>query len=115
MLQVSVAELDNLLSTIDLNVTRTGSFGTASITWAISASANSPGASILDIGSNAGLVVIPNGANSAVFPFIVRPDDIPEVDEMFVVTLILVSEANQMILPQGVRRIMSGSIHVINA
>lgn len=89
-------------SSIDLMVSRTGSFGTATITWAITPSANSPGADILDIGVSAGVVVIPNGANTAVFQFIVRPDDRPEVDEVFLVSLILVTEQNQMILPQQV-------------
>lgn len=100
-----MAEPDSGASTVNLSVTRTGSFGTATITWAISPSASSTGASVTDIGANAGVVVIPNGANSAVFPFTVRADDTPEIDEVFVVTLLLTSEANQMILPEQVSEI----------
>lgn len=96
-----MAEPDDSPSTIDLTVTRTGSFGRATITWAVSSSA-SVGADVMDIGANAGRVVIPNGANTAMFPFTIRPDNTPEVDEMFVVTLISVNEPNQMILPQQV-------------
>ncbi len=102
LLQVSVPEPLTLVSTVDLNVTRSGSFGTATITWTVSPSAGSQGAEISDIGANAGQVVIPNGASSAVFAFTVRPDTIPEIDELFLVTLVLVSEPNQMILPQQV-------------
>ena len=94
-----------VVSTGDLNVTRSGSFGTATITWTVSPSANSQGAQLSDIGANAGQVVIPNGGNSGVFSFTIRPDTIPEVDELFLVTLILVSEPNQMILPQQVSNI----------
>lgn len=104
---MSVPEPPTLLSTVNLNVTRSGSFGTATITWTITPSANSQGAEVSDIGVNAGQVVIPNGANSAVFPFTVRPDTTPEVDELFVVTLVLVTETNQMILQTQVCTITS--------
>lgn len=102
-LQVSVLEPDSgiSISTVPLTVTRTGSFGTATVTWTISAVSSSPGADIMDIGANAGQVVIPNGANSGSFLFTVRPDDTPEVDEQFLVTLITVNEGNQMILSQN--------------
>lgn len=96
-----MSEPDSGISTVALTVTRTGSFGTATITWTIGAISSSPGASITDIGANAGQVVIPNGANSNSFLFTVRPDDTPEVDEQFLVTLIIVTEDNQMILSQG--------------
>lgn len=92
---------------MDLTVIRTGSFGTATITWAISASAGSTGASVMDVGASAGVVVIPNGADTATFPFTVRPDDTPEIDETFVVTLLLVNENNQMIRTQQVRKTQS--------
>ena len=99
---MQTAEPESGTSTVDLTVVRSGSFGTATITWAISPSAASPGANIADIGANAGVVVIANGANSATFPFTVRADETPEINEAFVVTLILVTESNQMILTQKV-------------
>lgn len=95
-----MSEPDSGISTVALTVTRTGSFGTATITWTISAVSSSPGASILDIGANAGQVVIPNGGNTNTFFFTARPDDTPEVEEQFLVTLITVTENNQMILSQ---------------
>lgn len=100
--QVSVPEPENSATTIDLTVTRTGSFGTATITWTISPSSSTPGAEITDIGANAGIVIIPTGSNTAAFQFTILPDDIPEIDEGFMVTLLQVSEPNQMILPQEV-------------
>lgn len=99
-----MSEPDNAISTVALNVTRTGSFGTATITWTISPVSSSAGASVLDIGSTAGQVVIPNGQNSNSFLFTVVADDIPEVDEQFLITLITVNEPNQMIRPQQVTR-----------
>ena len=100
--QVPLQEPLTSIATVNLNVTRSGSFGTATITWTIAPAANSQGAEVQDIGVNAGIVVIPNGDNSAVFPFTARPDTTPEVDELFVVTLAAVTESNQMILPQQV-------------
>lgn len=93
-----MVETDNVISTVALNITRSGSFGTATITWSISASASTPGASVADIGVSAGQVVIPNGANRASFQFSALADDTPEIDEQFLITLIAVNEANQMIL-----------------
>jgi hypothetical protein len=43
-------------------------------------------------------VVIPNGVNNSTFLFTVVADDMPEVDEQFLVTLITVNEPNQMIV-----------------
>ena len=79
-------------------MTRTGSFGVATVTWTISPVANSVGASVLDLGVTAGQVVIPNGANNGSFLFTLVADDVPEVDEEFLVTLITVTESNQMIV-----------------
>ena len=102
VLQVTVSEPDSSIAAVSLNVSRIGSFGTATITWTISASSSTEGASVTDLGSNAGLVVISNGENSATFSFTAVADDIPEVDEQFLVTLITVNEPNQMILTQQV-------------
>ena len=82
---------------------RSGSFGPATITWTISPSLNNRGATISDIGSNAGVVIIPNGANNATLQFTALPDDVPEVDEMFIVTLLQVTETNQMIRSEEVQ------------
>ena len=93
-----MSEPETLPSLLDLNVTRSGSFGVATITWAIS----SQSADSSDIGSTAGQVVIANGANSALFQVPIEPDDVPEVNETFIITLIIVNEQNQMILQQQV-------------
>ena len=97
-----MSEPESAISTVALTVTRTGSFGTATITWTISPISSSVGATVQDTGGTAGQVVIPNGGNSNTFLFTAVADDVPEVDELFLVTLIAVNEPNQMILPQQV-------------
>ncbi len=94
-----MAEFDDA-SSVNLNITRTGSFGTATITWSISPF--SSGATISEIGVSAGVVVIPSGANTASIEVIVLPDDLPEINENFTITLLQVAESNQMILPEQV-------------
>ena len=105
LLQVTVLENENTLSFVTLTVLRTGSFGEATITWAVL-----PQTAVLaDIAQSAGTVTIQNGANSASFQVPVVADDVPEIDETFAVRLLTVAEANQMILPEQVRHLDSVS------
>lgn len=97
LLQVSVSELDSGIAFAILNVQRSGSFGMATITWSVR-----PQEALADIGLSAGIVVIPSGDNAASFQIPILPDDEPEIDETFTVSLIVVMENNQMIFTQQV-------------
>ena len=93
-----MAESDSAVAFLTLNVERSGSFGLATVIWSVSPQ----GASLTDLGLSAGRVIIPNGGNNASFQIPVLPDDQPEVDETFTVSLIAVMEANQMIFTEQV-------------
>ena len=86
-------------STVQLTLTRTGSFGAAVITWAITPVSTD----LFDVEVNTGTVTFASGSNATQLEIFISPDDEPEVDESFTVTLVAVSPNSQRINSELVR------------
>ena len=95
---MNVNESQSGLTFVTLTLVRTGSFGTATVTWAVQPQT----ALLMDVGQSSGIVVIPNGVDTASFQIPIVADDVPEVDELLLVTLLTVAERNQRISPSQV-------------
>ena len=80
-------------SRVSLTVSRSGSYGLAEVTWLVTPQS----ADITDVGATTGFVSIPDGANSAQLEVDILPDDLPEVEELFVVTLVTTNQDSQRI------------------
>ena len=93
ILQVSVEEPSDFPSTVQLTLTRSGSFGAAVITWAVTPVS----ADLLDIEVNTGTAIFPSGSNTTQLEIFISPDDEPEVDELFTVAMVAVSPSSQRI------------------
>lgn len=91
--QVSVEEPSDFPSLVQLTLTRSGSFGAATITWVVTTF----NADIFDIGANTGTVTFPSGSNTTQLEIFISPDDVPEIDELFTVTMVSVSPSSQRI------------------
>ena len=96
VLQVSVEEPETTPSMVELTVARSGSYGTAVIIWGVTFVS----VAFDEIGSNTGTVTIPSGASEAILSISIFPDNEPEVDEEFTVSLLTVNPSNQMLLIQ---------------
>lgn len=96
--KVSVEEPPTTPTPVSLTVTRSGSYGLAEVMWAVTPLS----ADITDIGGTSGVVSIPDGANNTTLEVLILPDNVPEIDELFVVTLVTTSQANQRIRPEQV-------------
>ena len=96
--QVSVEEPPTTATPVRLTVTRTGSYGLAEVMWA----ATPLSTDITDIGGTSGVISIPDSANTTTLEVLILPDNVPEIDELFVVTLVTTSQANQRIRPEQV-------------
>ena len=101
---MSVEEPASSPLSVSLTVTRSGSYGLAEVTWAIT----TVSADFTDIGATSGVVTIPHGSSSAQLDVIVLPDDMPEIAEVLLITLITVNQNSQMIRANQVihKRIM---------
>lgn len=80
-------------TTVQLTLTRSGSFGAALITWAITPI----NTDLSDTGTNTGTVTFPSGSNTTQLEIFIFPDDEPEIDELFTVTLVAVTPSSQRI------------------
>lgn len=80
-------------STVQLTLTRSGSFGVAIITWAVTPI----NADLSDIEVNTGTVMFPSGSNTTQLEIFISPDDEPEINELFTVTMVAVSPSSQRI------------------
>lgn len=99
LFQVSVEEPASAITPVSLTVSRSGSYGLAEITWSITAQS----ADLTDVGATTGVVTIPHGTSSAQLEVDILPDNMPEVDELFVVMLVTTSQpSSQMIHPSQV-------------
>ena len=78
---------------VQLTLTRSGSFGAALITWAISPIDTD----LSDTGTNTGTVTFASGSNTTQLEIFIFPDDEPEIDELFSVTLVAVTPISQRI------------------
>ena len=90
---MSVEEPASSPLSVSLNLTRSGSYGLAEVTWAIT----TVSADFTDIGATSGVVRIPHGSSSAQLDITVLPDDMPEITEALLVTLVTVNQDSQMI------------------
>lgn len=80
-------------TSVQLTLTRSGSFGSALITWAIT----TINTDLSDTGANTGTVVFPPGSNTTELEILILSDDEPEIDELFTVTLVAVTPTSQRI------------------
>ena len=90
---MSVEEPSDFPTTVQLTLTRSGSFGAAVITWVVTPI----NTDVFDIGANTGTVTFPSGSNTTLLEIFISPDDEPEIDEVFTVTLVSVSPSSQRI------------------
>jgi G-protein coupled receptor 98 len=96
---ISVMEpADGDLTEFSLNISRTGTFGTASLLYAVSRISSSfdPNS---EVTPNRAMVVIPDGETWVTLTLYINPDSIPELDELFEVELLQVTENNQALDP----------------
>ena len=80
-------------TTVQLTLTRSGSFGAALITWVITPI----NTDLSDTGTNTGTVTFPSGSNTTQLEIFIFPDNEPEIDELFTVTLVAVTPSSQRI------------------
>ena len=108
LVQVSVEEPMTASSRVSLTITRSGSYGLAVVMWLVTPQS----ADITDVGATTGSVSIPDGANSAQLEVDILPDDLPEVEELFVVTLVTTNQDSQRIQPDQVCVYINVHVHL---
>ncbi len=82
-----------MTTSLPLNVTRSGLYDMVTVTWILTLQS----ADVTDVGATTGIVVIPHGQSSVLLTVDILADDTPEVDELFVITLVTTSPLSQRI------------------